>query len=490
VDEHHQRRRAVPGRPGGQGQPAPQAGAVAGPGLDLGQRPGHRQGQPGGGQRRRPLVGGGGVEGDRLGRGGHGGPQGVQPPPVRGRAQVGEGAVGAEPGHPALVLAADLDPEHRGAAVRIGDEEQGPAVGRPHRLQRPQVEPGGEVAALAAGQVDQPQADVEGVVGVAVADPLAHGQAPVGGAGDPAHRRRRVVQQHPALAAGHVDRHQPRARVGDLAGVPAAEHGGAVGGDGHVLLVQGPARRRGQRPARGHPALPAGRRGGREQPRLPRPQVMVPVADRVGLEQQGGDPGVAAGRLAALVGLQVVGPGVDAAAVDHGAGVAGHPDKVDPGRGAGHRAGLAAAGRQQPQPRHLAVRLGVAGGLGVVAAGGEQQRPVGQEGGAALARGRPGEPPGGGPARRVELPQGGGELLAVRRRGGHRGHQPAAVRGQGQPGHPGQAEVAVEVEGRLGRGVVGHGPESRSPPPAAQRRPVPGGAGHRPRVRVRVPGFG
>ncbi|HEV3465329.1 MAG TPA: S9 family peptidase, partial [Actinomycetota bacterium] len=86
--------------------------------------------------------------------------------------------------------------------------------------------------------------------------------------GDPAGRGRRVVQQHPALAAGHVDGHQLGARVGGLAGVPAADHGGAVGGDGHVDLVQGPPRLRGERPARGHAPV-VGRRGsGREQPRL------------------------------------------------------------------------------------------------------------------------------------------------------------------------------------------------------------------------------
>ena len=261
----------------------------------------------------------------------------------------------------------------------------------------------------------------------------------------------------------------------------------AVGGDGHVDLVKGPARGRGQRPARRHP-LVTRRRGGREQPRLPRPQVVVPVADRVGLEQQRADPGVGAGLVAALVGLQVVGPRVDVGAVHHRAGVAGHPQQVDPGRGGGHRAGLAAAGRQQPQAGHLAVRLGVGGGLGVLAGRGEQQRPVGQEGGVGLAGGGAGQPPRGRLAVRVELPQGAAELLAVRGRGGHRGHQAAAVGGEGQAGHPRKAQVVVEVEGRLGARFGGHSPESRCPAAAAQRhRPGGEGAGHHRPIRVRVP---
>src|SRR4029450_8831744 len=61
-------------------------------------------------------------------------------------------------------------------------------------------------------------------------------------------------------------------------------------------------------------------------------------------------------------------------------------------------------------------------------------------------------------AGRVQLPQGAGELLAVRPRGGHRGHQPAAVGGQGQAGHPRKAQVEVEVEGRLGTWLGGHAP--------------------------------
>jgi hypothetical protein len=225
----------------------------------------------------------------------------------------------------------------------------------------PQVEAWQQVAGLAGGEVDQQQGDLRGVLGGAMPDPLADHPAPVGGAGHGLDRPVGVVQQHAPLARGHVDRHQLGARVAHVpVDLPAAHHRAAVRGDREVDLVERPPGRGRQVAAVLEAALPVRGRGG-EQPRLPRAEVVVPVADRVALEQLGGDPGVLAALLLARVGLQVLRADVHAGPVHHRAGVA------------------AAGGRQQPQRRHL-LGVVVAGGLlGVAAGGGEQQRAVGQE---------------------------------------------------------------------------------------------------------------
>ena len=198
------------------------------------------------------------------------------------------------------------------------------------------------------------------------------------------------------FAAGDVDRHQLGVRLpGGIPLPPAGQHRGAVRGQLERLLIQRPARFRGQvaqpgerprilgpRELAGPVRLPQPVRADCEQPHLVRSQVVIPEPDRRRLVQDGGHPGVAPllaqpgvirGDVVCSVRLAVssaaCADGQYRRAHHDGPGACGHLGRGDPARQRGDDAGLTAAGRKQPQrrprrPRRRPRRAGPAPGSG------------------------------------------------------------------------------------------------------------------------------
>src|SRR5664280_1697942 len=189
------------------------------------------------------LVDGGSVQRDRLRRCVPGGTQGVDGVAVWGRAQVGVGTVGGEPGDLAGV---ELHAEDRGAATKVRDEEDRGGIRSPDRRCGPKVEVGGEVATGPGGQLDQPQGGVVGAIRRTGGFPDADHPAPVR-----RHRGGGVVGagrggQHSARLGGDVDGDQVGCPVEQGAGQPGGDHRAPVRSQGELGVVQGPARHRGQ----------------------------------------------------------------------------------------------------------------------------------------------------------------------------------------------------------------------------------------------------
>ena len=216
------------------------------------------------------------------------------------------------------------------------------------------------------------------------------------------------------------------------------------------------------------------RRLGDEVAAVARPEVVIPVPDRV------------ASRTAAPTRRRPCGPSGargrrrnrrrrDAAArtAAIAPGIASDRDPGDPTRRRQQEPRLAARRGEVPQRRRrllvrLVVRLVGRLGVRVGAGGGEQQRPIGQELGVALADGGPGQParrrlPG-----RIHLPQRGAEVLAVGAEGRHRHDQARSVGRQPQPGESRKGDEMVEIEG------FGHGPKFGRPRGATVPQPEVG----------------
>ena len=204
----------------------------------------------------------------------------------------------------------------------------------------------------------------------------------------------------------------------------------------------------------GVPAGPSsGHLAGPEQVRHGRPEVVVPVADRIGLVQHGGDPGVLALLAALLVGLGVRAARHGRRRHDDVAGVGRHRERRDPRGAVDHGPRLAAVRGQHPQRR---LRVAVLRRAGIGPGGGEQQRAVRRPGGGGLAGGAAGQPVRRPLAGRVDLPQRRLPLLLLRVQGLHRDRQARAVGRQGQAADPRQGhEVGQPVERGRARGVVG-----------------------------------
>ena len=246
-----------------------------------------------------------------------------------------------------------------------------------------------------------------------------------------------VGQQRAALAGGRIDHRDLRPQVGLLVpDRPAGDGPGAVGRQVGRLLVQRPARLRGQ--VTGRPGQPAVGGHGHQQPRLTGAQVVIPVPDRRGLVQDRADPRI----LAALAALRVIvqpGRPRQQRGGEHQAGrAAGGDDPAGAARRGGDPAGVAALRRQQPQRGFGAVllpALAVRGpGRRVGPPGDEQQRAVGEERRAVLALRGLGQPAGLGrragglrPAVGRDPPDAGAVFLAVRVRLLDRHGQPGPV---------------------------------------------------------------
>ena len=143
VHPQHERRGRLHRRGPGQHQPAPDARAVVGGGLDLRQPPRQRQRASRAGQPFR-LLARGGFEPDGRWRLVHRGAQRKDVAAVRGRAQIGVGTVvGADPRHlTGRVIGPGLHPEYRAAALIVGREVERFGVRCPGQLDGPPVEPG------------------------------------------------------------------------------------------------------------------------------------------------------------------------------------------------------------------------------------------------------------------------------------------------------------------------------------------------------------
>ncbi len=431
VDPQQQRRRRVGAGVRRQRQPGTQRRAVLGGGPDLSERA--RDGDVG----LRAEQGDGllllprRVEPNRGRRRVDGRPQREQGAPVRAHDQVGVRAGGREPDDRA---AAEIQAEDRRAAAFVGEEVEERAVGGERRVARP----GGRISrqhlpGLVGGEVEHLQRAPRS--GVPVAEGLLQvGQAaPVrgeSGVGEPEPVGR---EDAPLTAGGVDDRERAVVSGAPLVDPPLDRDRPAVGRDGEAL-ADIPARVRGQVAHGGQPSV-ADRGGlGEQDVRLVRPEVVVPVSDRVALVQDRRHSGV----LARLSPLLVVLDRVRARQRRRGerdvSRVAGHGDVAHRATAPRHLARLACLWKQ-PQRRAVLgvlVRLG----LRIRAARGEQQPAVREERRVRLAGRRAGQPARGSLAARIDLPQRGGEALPVRCPRRHGGHEPDAVRGEGKSAEP------------------------------------------------------
>jgi hypothetical protein len=133
----------------------------------------------------------------------------------------------------------------------------------------------------------------------------------------------------------------------------------------------------------------------------------------------------------------------------HRAGVRRHVDVVDAPGPRGHHPGLATAYWQQPQQRFLGLVVVLERRVGACRR--EQQRAVGQERRARFTLRTAGQASRRSLAGRVGLPQRSDVSGALGVQRLYRGHQPGAVRRQGQAAAAWKFDVGVEVvEGGLG----------------------------------------
>ncbi len=414
----------------------------------------------------RGHLAGGQVDPDHLGREGVARPERVRAGAVGGHQEIGVGGVVG--GQPARFVDGEVDPEHRGPAVLIGDHEQPGGVGQPARRGRPAVPVGGELPGRRPVDAGDPERGPRcrgrrrqrlAQVGHQPAVRADPGVAEVGTG---------VVDDPPALTGGDLDRlqhsagHAPAHRYGDV-----GDQQPAVVGQGRCGVDQAGADRRDQvgqfERARvglagrlvallvgrvGRLRRPGQRAG--EQPRRVRAEVLIPVADRVAGVQDRLDLGVGPQVAQALLGFGVGGRGQGARDDQHRVPRRRCRDRRDAAGPPGQQPRLAAAAGQQPERRlRLVLRR-----LALGPPGHEQQVATGAERRLALPLGAAGEPPGRSAAERIHLPQRADVrgLLAVQC--GHRGHQASTVRRQGERGHPRQGEIGVEVVERGRRGGV------------------------------------
>ena len=288
---------------------------------------------------------------------------------------------------------------------------------------------GQHLRGLVAGEVEQLQRPLRG--GVPVAERLlqvrqAGAVRGEDGVGEP----EAVGREDPPFAAGGVDDRE-RAVVCRPPVVDAPLDGDrpAVGRDGEALADV--ALRVGRQVADGGQPSVTDRCGlGEQHVRFVRPEVVVPVPDRVALVQDRRHSGVLARLSAFLVVLDRVRARQRRSGEGHVSGLAGYRDVPHVAPATRHLARLARL-RKKPQCGAILgvlVRLG----LRVRPAGGEQQPTVWQERRVRLARCRAGQPVRGPLAAGVDLPEGRGEALPVGSPLRDGGHEPDAVGGEGK----------------------------------------------------------
>ena len=236
----------------------------------------------------------------------------------------------------------------------VGGEEHRAAVGRELRVARPDVRIGQQFAALARGEVDQPQRVPRRVVIGRVVHAYADHRRAV------ARDRRGAVEdvglvgEHPLRAVRDVDRDQlGPGEAGLVRDVPGGDDGGSVRGHRVGGLVERPARS--GREIDGIVALGPG-----EQPHLVRAEVVVPEPHRRFGVQHGADLQLFPRGAPCLVHLGVGGAGQRLAGEHARAGGARDDDPADPAGTGQHPLGLTdrgaaattrAARRQPPRGR-------------------------------------------------------------------------------------------------------------------------------------------
>ena len=250
---------------------------------------------------------------------------------------------------------------------------------------------------------------------------------------------------HGALAAGHVDEHDPvPERAAGAAGPPGGGDGDRVGADRVVRL--------GQRDAGvGRQVARLAARLDQEQPWRLGAELVVPVPDREAGVQDRVDLAVLARppplrvAFADLVRRRLrVGAGEAAAGGEDGTGVPGHDRAGQAAGGAGQHPWLPGR-RQHPDRRVLVVAVRVRLGPGR----GEQQRAVRPERRRRLALLRPGQPDRLAAVER-HLPERRDIPAGLPVEPLHGGDQPRAVLAQRQSGDAGQGDKSRKVR------VVGH----------------------------------
>jgi hypothetical protein len=249
-------------------------------------------------------------------------------------------------------------------------------------------------------------------------------------------------------AGANVESHQVDRGVRDVdQRGHGGHHGRTVGRqvDSDVLQrVEGGARVRQEVARLGDGSLLLGQCKG-QQMALPRPQVVVPVADRVALEQDRRDAGLRPGRGALRVRLRGVRAREPAGNQRDRARPPGGTERFDSARGGDHFPRFATRRREEPEPGS---RAGLWLGSGLRAGTGrhEQQRSVREERRRPLALRRARQPAGWTAPGGIQLPERGTQPSSVGGGPGKGHHQAAAVRRAAQIGEAWKSEETVEVE--------------------------------------------
>ena len=283
----------------------------------------------------------------------------------------------------------------------VGGEHDRVTVGREPRLDGPAVDARGVEMLVAGLEVDDGEVDVDRRIRprrrpAQVGEPTTvgrEGRAPA----EPV-----VARERAALAGLAIDDDDVVPGRADVVASPGRRDRAAVRADGDLGFGQGRTGRTGQVLDLAEGRVGVGRRVGHEQPRLARPEVVVPIAQRVGLVEAGLHAGIRARLVAFAVRAEVADARVEVGNEPDRARVPRHDEPVDPGRRGEQQACLTTLDRELPQGGRRLVRRVL--GVGIGARRREQQGTVGQEVRAALAGGRSGQPTRRRLAGRVELP--------------------------------------------------------------------------------------
>ncbi len=187
----------------------------------------------------------------------------------------------------------------------------------------------------------------------------------------------------------------------------------------------------------------------KQQVRLGRAEVVVPVAHRVVGVKHRRDLGLLSERAQSRVVGHVERRGQQSGGGDGDVGVPCSTHAVDPADQCEFLGGLPAGRGESPQRCRLVSVL-----VGAWPGRDEQQVAVGAEGRRRLTLGASGQPPRGALARGVQFPKRTDEFGAVVVQFGDRRHHPRAVGRHREAGHPRQVQVGVEVVKRC----RGHAP--------------------------------
>jgi len=243
--------------------------------------------------------------------------------------------------------------------------------------------------ASSGGHVDEPQSDVSGVVVRAVHLANAHDGRAVGRESGARERHVVAVGECDGASRRDVDGFETGAALGGLraADVGSADDLATVGGDIDVVgRLAADQTGCGREVADGGRVTLSGYLAKKMHVRPRRPEVVVPVAHRVGVVKNGGDPGVLARLAVRRIGLVVALARVHAGDECDIAASRRYRHRRYVGRPSQDQAGFASTWRQQPQRRDsLAVGRGILFGIRISSGRCEQQATIREKASGGLA---------------------------------------------------------------------------------------------------------